>query len=210
MDDKKSLENAIRNEAEQQILAIAHKEAEEIKRLDDAYASGLEEFSNSIKAQTDARIRQESSKIENRATLDLKKLKIRSIEALTSRTVEEAMQTIRHNPNYKKFLLDAVVDAVGRILTGAEIRLKADDLLFKDEIMDVLKASGVKGEIVILEDSRIKWGGCIIVDVSGGRIFDSTIERIYFRKSLLIRREAMRQLGISPEEAAKERSCKIQ
>jgi flagellar biosynthesis/type III secretory pathway protein FliH len=210
MDDKKSLENAIKNEAEQQILAIAHKEAEEIKRLDDAYASGLEEFRNSIKAQTDTRIRQESSKIENRASLDLKKLKIRSIEALTSRAVEEATQTIRRNPNYKKFLLDAVVDGVGRIMSGAEIRLKAEDLVLKDEIMEGLKASGAKGEIVILEDSRIKWGGCIIVDVSGGRIFDSTIERIYFRKSLLIRREAMRLLGISHEEAAKETSCKIQ
>jgi flagellar biosynthesis/type III secretory pathway protein FliH len=210
MDDNKSLENAIRGEAEQQILAVAHKEAEEIKRLDDAYASGLDEFKSSIKAQTDARIRQESSKIENRATLELKKLKIRSIEELTNRSVEEAMKTIRQNSGYKKFLMDAAVDASGRILTDVEIRLNAEDLVFKNEIIDALKTSGVKGDIMILEDSGIRWGGCVIVDVQGGRIFDSTIERIYFRKSLLIRREAVRLLGISPEEAAKERSCKIQ
>jgi hypothetical protein len=210
MEDKKSLENAIRNEAEHQILAISQREAEEIKKLDNAFDSGLDEFRKTIQSQTDARIRQESSKIENRASLDLKKLKIRSIEALTNRAVEEAMQTIRSNSNYKKFLLDAIIDAVGHIKTGAEIHLKKEDLVFSNDIMDALNVSGTKSDAAIIEVSRIKWGGCIIVDVSEGRIFDSTIERIYFRKSLLIRREAMRQLGISPEETAKELSCKIQ
>jgi hypothetical protein len=37
-------------------------------------------------------------------------------------------------------------------------------------------------------------GGCLIVDGPGGRIFDSTIERICFRKSSTIRREVMRLL----------------
>jgi len=210
MDDKKSLENSIRNEAEQQILAIARKEAEEIKGLDDAFAAEIDGFRNLTKTQTDARIRQESSKIENRAGLELKKLKIRGIEAFIGRAVEAAMKTIRDNPNYKKFLLDRLCDAVGRIPAEAEIHLEAKDLILEKEIRTALKAAGVDREIVILEDNRIRWGGCIIVDVSGGRIFDSTIERIYFRKSLLIRREVMRVMGTPPGDTAKESSCKIQ
>jgi len=102
---------------------------------------------------------------------------------------------IRDNPHYKRFLMDAICDAVGRIPTGAEVRLKSDDLAFENEIRDVLKAAGGNRDIAVMEDKTIKWGGCIIVDVPGGRIFDNTIERIYFRKSPAIRREVMRLLG---------------
>jgi hypothetical protein len=189
--DKQSLESAIMGEAEQAILALALKEAEEIKKLDDAYAAGIDAFGNTIRSQTDAKIGQESSKAENRAVLDLKKLKLKSVETFISRTIEEAVKSIRGNPDYKKFLLDAIVDAAGRIPTDVEVRLMKEDLTFEKEIRDVLRTAGKSKDITVLEDGAIKWGGCIIVDVPGGRIFDSTIERVYFRKSLIIRREVM-------------------
>lgn len=205
-----SLENSIKDEAEKLIRDLARKEAEDIKALDDAHAAELEDFRNRIKAQTDERIRLEASRVENRAALDLKKLKIRSIESFIKNAVEEAVKTIKDKMLYKKFLLDAIVDAVGRTPAGAEIHLGKNDMALEREIKDALKSAGASGDIVFREDNRIKWGGCIIVDMSDGRVFDSTIERIYFRKSLLIRREAMRLLGESPGDAEKECSCKIQ
>jgi flagellar biosynthesis/type III secretory pathway protein FliH len=208
--DKTSLENAIRNEAEQQVLSIARKEAEEIKGLDDAHAAGIDDFRKHIQDQTDERIRLETSRMENRANLDLKKHKIRSIESFISSAVEEAVKTIRDNPLYRRFLLDAIVGALGKIPAGAEIHLEKMDLAFEKDIRTAIKAAGATGDITIMEDSRIRWGGCIIVDVSGGRVFDSTIERSYFRRSLLIRREAMGLLGDSSGDAVKESSCKIQ
>lgn len=193
--DKIPLESAIRDEAALEINAIAQKEAEEIKRLDDAYAAEIEDFKNRNQAKTDAMIRQESSKVKNRADLDLKKHKLKSVEAFINRTVNEAVKVIRDNPHYKRFLMDAICDAVGRIPTGAEIRLKSEDLAFEKEIRETLMAAGGNRDIAVMEDKTIRWGGCIIVDLPGGRIFDNTIERIYFRKSLEIRREVMRLLG---------------
>ena len=200
--DKISLETAIMDEAEEMIRNLAMKEAEEIKRLDDIYAAELIDFKNRIQAQTDARIRQESSKAENRTNLDLKKLKLKGLDAFIKRTVEEAVKVIRDNPQYKKFLLDAICNAVGRIPSGAEIRIHSEDLALEEEIREGLKAAGLNKNTVIHEDDRIKWGGCIVVDVPGGRIFDCTIERIWFRKSLLIRREVMGLLGNTPGNAA--------
>jgi len=193
--DNQSLESAIMNEAEQAIRTLALKEAEEIRKLEDASASEINAFRNRMRSQTDMKINQESSKAVNRAVLDLKKLKLKGVETFISHTIEEAVKSIRVNPNYKKFLLDAIVDAAGRIPSEIEIRLMKEDLTFEKDIRDEVKAAGKSKDIAILEDGAIKWGGCIIVDVQGGRIFDSTIERVYFRKSLVIRREVMKILG---------------
>ena len=206
---KTSLENAIRDEAEQAIRAIALKEAKEIKRLDDTYAAEIDDFKKRIREQMDAKISQESYRLKNRTSLDLKKSKLKIIEKFMSRILEETMQTVRDNPKYKRFLLDAIAHAAGQIQSGAELRLRREDLVFEEEIRKAVKKVRGDGDIVIMEDNTIKWGGCIIVDVSGGRIFDSTIERTWFRKSALIRREVMGLLGIAPMDKAKECSCKI-
>lgn len=192
--DKTSLESAIRDDAERAISAIARNEAEELKGLDDAYAAALEDFKKRTQVRMDDRIRQESSKVENRASLDLKKLKLKRIEEFINRTVEEAVKGIRDNPHYKRFLLNAVTDAIGRIPAGAEVRLAGEDIAFKEEIRQALKAKGKSPDVAVVEDKTIKWGGCIIVDAAGGRIYDGTIERIYYRKSPAIRREVMRLL----------------
>ena len=189
--DNISLENTIRHEAEQQICNLRQRESDEIRGLDDAYVAELDDFRNRMRAQTDARIRLEVSKAKERSILYLKKLKLKSLEAFITRTVEESMKRIRDNPKYKKFLLDAIGDALGDIPAGAEIRLKSEDLAFEKEFREALKAGGGGNDVVFREDGSIKWGGCIIIDVPNGRIFDSTIERIYFRKSSVIRREVM-------------------
>jgi flagellar biosynthesis/type III secretory pathway protein FliH len=154
-----------------------------------------------MEAQTNAKIRQESSRVENRAKVDLKKHKLKSVEAYIGRIVEEVAKGIREHPQYKRFLLDAIGDAVGRIPGGVEVRLKSEDLVFEQEIREAVKTAGGDRDIAIVEDKTIKWGGCIIVDVPGGRIFDGTIERISFRKSSAIRREVMSLLARSPGHA---------
>lgn len=199
--DKTSLESAIKDEAGRTIADIALKEAQELRRLDDTYTAEVDNFKKRTETDTDTRIRQESSRVENRAGLDLKKLKLKSVEAFISRTVAEASKMIRDNLRYKPFLLGAIVDAARLIPTGAEVRLAGEDLTLANEIRDVLKAADAGSDITFAEDKTIKWGGCIIVDIQGGRIFDSSIERIYFRKSPAIRREVMRLLENSSEGA---------
>lgn len=192
--DDTSLESAIRDEADKAVRAIAMKEAQEAERLRNAHASEVEDFRKLAEARTDARISQESSRRESKAGLELKKLKLKTFEAFIERIVEEVANGIRGNSQYKSFLLDSVRDAVGRIPKGAKVRIKGEDLIFEREIREAAEKAGGR-EVAVIGDDAIKWGGCIVVDESGGRIFDSAIERIYYRKSQAIRREAIRIMG---------------
>jgi vacuolar-type H+-ATPase subunit E/Vma4 len=189
--DKSSLENAIRNEAERKIHAISLKETEEINKLDDTFAADLRNFKRRMESQTDARVRQESEKIKNRASLDLRKLKLKNFEAFMDRTVQEVTTRIRSHPRYKQFLLESIVAAVRHITAGVDIKLNKEDLVFTKEILDRVKDIAASNEVSIIEDHTIELGGSIVVDKVGSRIFDTTIERVYFRKSQAIRRQAM-------------------
>ncbi|MDO9530262.1 MAG: V-type ATP synthase subunit E family protein [Syntrophales bacterium] len=192
--DKTPLESSIREESERAIRAIKEVEFSEIRKLDEDYAAEMENFSKKSAAEIDAKIKQELSRLENRGILDRKKLKLRIIEKFINHIVDEAVKGMRNDQRYKKFLSDTVCDAVGQIQTRAEIRLKKEDIVFKKEIMDSLKAAGRNRDIGIKEDSTITWGGCIVHDEQGGRIFNNTIERVYFRKSFAIRQEIVRIL----------------
>jgi hypothetical protein len=185
------LENAIREEAGLALAAIARKEAEQMRMLDEAHAAEMEDFRKRILSQTEAGILQESSRAENRSGLDLKKLKLRSIEAFIGRSFETVLHEIRQDPRYQPFLFDAVIEAVGRASEGVEIRLSREDLACEDDIRVLLKTKAAGRKVSFVEDPSVKSGGCIIFDIAGGRIFDNSIERLYFRKLHMIRREVM-------------------
>jgi vacuolar-type H+-ATPase subunit E/Vma4 len=190
--DKTPLESSIREEARRAIQAVKEKEESEIRRLDEVYAGEIEEYKKKIDAEIDVRIEQELSKLENRSMLERKKLRLRIIEDFISTAVDEAVKDMRDDPRYKQFLLDTVSDAVKQIHAHVEVHLKGQDRPLGDEIMEKIKKYSKKHDLVIHEDNTIKWGGCIINDEAGGRIFNGTIERIYFRKSQIIHQEIMK------------------
>jgi vacuolar-type H+-ATPase subunit E/Vma4 len=192
--DKTSLESSIRKESERAIRKIKETEVSEIKKLDETCAVEIEDFGKKFRAETDEKIRQELSRLKNRALLDRKKLKLRIIEEFINRIVIKAVKKIRNDQQYKKFLSDTIHAAVGQIQTGAEVYLQKEDIALGREIVNSVKAVGGTPDIIIKEDNTIPWGGCIVHDEQGGRIFNATIERIYFRKSLAIRREILRIL----------------
>lgn len=188
------LETSIREESQRVIRALREKEAFEIERMEENCETEIEGFRTKIKEDTRSRILQELSRLENRAILERRKLKTRIIEDFIAHTVKEAVNDLRKSPGYKNFLRETVLDATGRIEGKTMVLLKAEDLVFEKELLDVLKASGRNPDIAIREDDTIVWGGCIVPDEKGGRIFNGTIERVYFRKSRSIRREVMRVL----------------
>jgi len=192
--DNTTLENSIREEAARAIAAIREKEALEIRQMDEAYSAEMEYFRKQVEAETEIRIRQEISKLENRALLERRKTKIQSTEQFIQRTVDQAMKNIRENPGYMPFLLKAIGDSVKMTDADADVKLSKEDIHLGKDILAVLASMDIQKNIAISEDPNIHWGGCLVWDKGKGRIFNNTLERIYFRKSLLIRQKAMNLL----------------
>lgn len=192
--EKSPLEDSIRKESQCLIVAIREKEAAEIKKQEEACTDEIERFRIKCEAETETKIAQGLARLENRSILERKKVNLHIIEDFINQIVEEAVKELRNDPRYKHFLLHTVCDAARRIQKKADVYLKKEDLVFENEIMEAVKAESRNHKIVIQEDNTIKWGGCIVNDELGGRRFNNTIERVYFRKSFVIRREAMRIL----------------
>lgn len=190
--EKNSLEDSIRDESQRAIQVIRDKEESEIKRLDDIYSHEIEEYRKKKDAEIDVRIEQEFSKIENRGILECRKLELSLIEDFISRAVEEAVKGLRDDPRYKHFLWDTISNADEQIHAHAEVHLREQDRALGEEIIKELKSSTRDYELIIHEDNMIKWGGCIINDEEGGRMFNGTVERICFRKYQVIRQEISR------------------
>ncbi|MCE5213044.1 MAG: hypothetical protein LLG40_16000 [Deltaproteobacteria bacterium] len=186
-----TLENSIREEAARAIAVIKEKEADEIRKLNEDYALKINDFRKKSETETQTRIDQELSRLENRAILERRKLTLTSVEQFISRMVDEVMKEIRSNPLYGQFILNSIGSIVNQVPAGVEVRLNKDDLVLEKEILATTGAQSRSNSVIIKEDPKIKWGGCLVLDEAGSRIFNNTMERIYFRKSLLIRQKVM-------------------
>jgi len=194
--DKTSLEDSIKRECDEAIAAIGENEAEELRRLDVRCHAAVDSFRRQTIEETDARIRLETVRLENKALLERRKMRLQSTENFIDRMVHEVMEGLRTNPRYRQFILEAVRNAVKDIPGRAEARLAAGDLTLEGEIRSALKSD----RLLIKQEASIRWGGCLILDDEGGRIFNSTLERIYFRKSPAIRRMVAKFLADTAEE----------
>lgn len=192
--EKTPLESSIWEESRSAIQAIRDKEAARIQELDAACDAEIAAFKDKNEEQTRSRIQQEVFKLKNRGIVERRKHRLHIVEDFITGIVDEAAKTIRHDARYRNFLVDAIRNALEKIQDSAQVCLKKDDLVFREEIMAVVKDEGNGPDVAISNNDTIVWGGCIVHDAAGGRIFNSTIERIYFRKSPAIRREVARIL----------------
>ncbi|MGC9194025.1 MAG: hypothetical protein ACP5IL_01060 [Syntrophobacteraceae bacterium] len=189
-----SLEGSIREKAARLVAAIREKEAKEIGRLEGALRAEIEGFAKKVESDTEARLPRELAKMENSAELAQRKLRLSGVDNFIELIMGEVVRGLRQEPGYVQFLLNAVLDGVQRASGEVQVRLKAEDLALEPQIRAMIKTAASNREPAIREEAKIKWGGCLVVDVAGGRIFNYTIERIYFRETLLIRREIMKIL----------------
>jgi vacuolar-type H+-ATPase subunit E/Vma4 len=189
------LEESIRKESEEAILAIREKEALELQQLEADCTAEIEAFRKKTEAEDRSKLEQERSRLQNKALLERKKLNLRGLDDFMGRMVKEAVKIMMTDPRYRKFLLERVRDAAGEIKGGIEVFLKKEDLAFEQEIVKAARGRRRNPDVELREDPAIQWGGCAVRDGSNGRIFNSTTERIYYRKSPMIRREIMKILN---------------
>jgi len=192
--DNTSLENSIKRASEEMIAEIREKEARELGRLEEDCAAEIERFRKKTQEETQARMDQELSRLENRAVLERKKLKLTTVERFIQRIVEDVMRGIRSHPRYRQFLMDAAAGAAAQIPENVEVRLAPDDGILGKDIAAAIRSAGSDRQVRIETDAAIGWGGCLVVDAARGRIFNRTLERIYFRKALQIRRKVLQVL----------------
>lgn len=193
--EKTALESSIVQDTQRAILEIRQREASEIEMLERQCTQEIEAFREKTASQNRKRIAHELSKIRNRVVIEGNKIRLCIIEEYIDRVVEEAAKEMKNNSRYLEFLARAVCAALKEIEDDAVVGLKKDDLVFKDSIAAALRASAGLHSVSIREDSTIKMGGCIVYDDALGRIFNMTVERIIYRRALLIRQEVMRILA---------------
>lgn len=196
--DEKGLVKAIKETSDREIHAIREKAEEEIKRLKDNNEADIEELKKQIEDETNNKIDREISKIKNRALIEKNKLKLGNIEDYIAAITEEAVSGLggSNKEKYMLFLVDTIAEAVLKIYeeginTEEEIPVHLSE---KDAGIEKLKDAvaekiGNTAGINIVVDDAIRQGGAIVVDKARGIYYNSTIDRIVYRKYEQIRKE---------------------
>ena len=189
--NKSPLEQSLREESLRAIREIHEKEAAEVSALEEECAREIDAFKKKTNEEMEMKIEQELSRLENRDSLERKKLALRAVKDFIDRVVGEAVSEMKGDSRYKTFLLNSIEDSLDYLPEAAEIHIRKEDMIFKKEIIKLLKQAEKNEHISVREDASLTWGGCIVKDEAGGHIFNGTVERIFFRKSPAIYREVM-------------------
>ena len=198
--DETGLINSLRENSASKIDVIKQQSDCEIDELNERYVSDIEKLRKKMNDETSSKIDQELSKIRNRALIEKKKLRLQIIEDFIATMIEEAIGELRSTgkDRYIGFLLDAVDESLSQIKGGkalvyiSEEDMGLEGINIKETIM---QKTGHSPDISIAVDKGITQGGAIVVDKERGLHYNSTIERIVYRKYDEIRKEVFNILS---------------
>ncbi len=193
--DASGLMNSIRDDSAQKIDNIKKQADVDIKMLKDNFNTEMEEFKRKLFEQTDIEIDNELTKIQNSATIEKTKLKLNVIESFIESILENALNELKteEEEKYRSFLLKAIIESMSQVVgKSATIHLTKDDIRFEKEIMNTIKSNGrSKAKISISNNETIKDGGAVVIDDDTGLSYNSTLERIIYRKYDKIRKHVV-------------------
>jgi len=198
--DEKGLINSLRESSAHKKSVIMQQAEDEISKLERSYISDIEELKKKINDETTSKIDQELSKIRNRALIEKKKLQLRIIEDFIATMVEEAIGELRKSgkDRYKEFLLDSVDESLSQIKGGeALVYISEEDMGLEGiNIREtIMQKAGHSPDISIAADKGITQGGAIVIDKERGLYYNSTVERIVYRKYDEIRKKVLNILS---------------
>jgi len=192
--DEAGLINSLRESSAHKKAVIMQQADDEIRKLERSYISDIEELKKKINDETTSKIDQELSKIQNRAHIEKKKLQLRIIEDFIATMIEEAIRELRTSDKdrYKEFLLDSVDESLSQIKGGeALVYISEEDMMLEgaNSKGTIMQKAGHSPDISIVVDKGITQGGAIVFDKERGLYYNSTIERIVYRKFNEIRKK---------------------
>lgn len=198
--DGTGLINSLRESSAHKKTVIMQQADDEIRDLESSYISDIEELKKKINDETTSKIDQELSKIRNRALIEKKKLQLRIIEDFIATMIEEAIRELRSSgkDRYKKFLLDSVDESLSQIKGGeALVYISEEDMMLEATNIKetIMQKAGHSPDISIDVDKGITQGGAIVFDKERGLYYNSTIERIVYRKFDEIRKKVLNILS---------------
>jgi vacuolar-type H+-ATPase subunit E/Vma4 len=198
--DEAGLINSIRESSAHKKTVIMQKADDEIRKLERSYISDIEKLKKKINDETTSKIDQELSKIRNRALIEKKKLQLRIIEDFIATMIKEAIRELRSSgkDRYKEFLLDSVDESLSHIKEGeALVYISEEDMMLEGTNIKetIMQKAGHSPDISIVVDKGIAQGGAIVFDKERGLYYNSTIERIVYRKFDEIRKKVLNILS---------------
>jgi vacuolar-type H+-ATPase subunit E/Vma4 len=198
--DEAGLINSLRESSAHKKTVIMQQADDEIKKLERSYISDIEKLQKKINDETTSKIDQELSKIRNRALIEKKKLQLRIIEDFIATMIEEAIRELRTSgkDRYKEFLLDSVDESLSQIKGGeALVYISEEDMMLEGTNIKetIMQKAGHSPDISIVVDKGIAQGGAIVFDKERGLYYNSTIERIVYRKFDEIRKKVLNILS---------------
>jgi len=198
--DETELIGSLRESSAHKKSVIMQQADDEIGKLEKSYVSDIEELKKKINDETSSKIDQELSKIRNRALIEKKQLQLRIIEDFIATMIEEAIGELRDSGNdrYKEFLLDAVDESISQIKRGeALVYISEEDMMLEGTNIKetIMQKAGHSPDISIVVDKDITQGGAIVFDKERGLYYNSTIERIVYRKFDEIRKKVLNILS---------------
>jgi len=198
--DEAGLISSLRESSAHKKTVIMQQADDEIRKLERSYISDIEELKKKINDETTSKIDQELSKIRNRALIEKKKLQLRIIEDFIATMIEEAIRELRSSgkDRYKEFLLDSVDESLSQIKEGeALVYISEEDMMLEgtNTKETIMQKAGHSPDISIVVDKGITQGGAIVFDKERGLYYNSTIERIVYRKFDEIRKRVLNILS---------------
>jgi len=193
--DPSPLVDSVRESIQVKIDEINRAADAEIEKIDSDLRKEIEEFRQSQQKRYEAFVEYEGGKIRNLMAIEMKKQRLEGMESFIKMVTGEAAALVRSDPRYADFLIVCVITALENVKgSSATVLLASGDLVFSQDIMDRIGASGIKCKISISADDRIKLGGAMVVDDGAEVVYNSTVERIIYRENEEIRREIVRSL----------------
>jgi flagellar biosynthesis/type III secretory pathway protein FliH len=193
-----NLINSIKDESEKIIIQIQVETKNKLKEIENKHNELIKKFQEKNNKITDELIKDEILKMKNRAEIGKRKLKLNIINEFITLLINKSVAEFINNKNdlYEKFMEHNIEKNLSYIKGKKIIHLSPDDIeLVKNKLEGFKKNVNYTGEIIISEDKKNSTGGITIEDIENKLSYNSTIERITYRKMDAIKRSALSLLN---------------